>query len=56
MPMMRLTAEFLIPMETPRGLAANDNRLVDEDFVFRNLVATELTYALARIERGEGVP
>ncbi len=53
---MRLTADFLIQIAQLQELSANDNRIGDADFTVRNIVTAELTYALARFARDEGVP
>lgn len=53
---MRLRADFLIRLGQLQHLAANDNYIGDADFTVRNIVTAELTYALARFSRDEGVP
>ena len=53
---MRLTGDFLIRMEQLQGLAADDNRFGDSDFVVRNVVTAELTYTLAMFTREDSAP
>lgn len=53
---MRMTANFMISMQTLQGQAANDNQQGDFEFNVRNMVASELTYTLAHFTRDEGAP
>jgi hypothetical protein len=53
---MRMTADFLISMQTLQGQSANDNQRGDFEFNVRNMVASELTYTLAHFTRDEGAP
>lgn len=43
-------------MQEFHKLASNDNHFCDADFILRNRVTAELTYALAMFARDDGVP
>jgi hypothetical protein len=56
MPMMRLTADFLIRMEAQRRLAANDNRFGDGNIFVGKFVPPEIIRICAKFMRDGGAP